>query len=161
MKGVVGWWPPMIPKRTSEPGVEAYLIMSQSLDCILQVRATLHCGPGRCKVSGLSHTITSESWGGAQESVFILADDSSLGHGTGTPGVVHTMGIGGLQGVMGRGGCSGVRHRLRPLHRTPSTLALTGSSNYLIGPACLPAADGAGQTPGASNSTVSPRLPKR
>lgn len=35
-----GWWQPMIPKRALEPGVEAYLITFQSLDCIIQVSTT-------------------------------------------------------------------------------------------------------------------------
>lgn len=77
------------------------------------------------------------SGGGPRNLFSYPAGDSSVGSGLGTPAVAHGMGIEGLQGAMGCGDGSGVRHRLRPLALTPSTLALTSSSSCLMGPACL------------------------
>lgn len=59
----------MILKRALEPGVDAYLIMFQSLDCIIQVSTTsVVYGDANSLVSA---TLSNQNLrGGAQESVF-------------------------------------------------------------------------------------------
>lgn len=90
--------------------------------------------------------------GRAQESVFSYpAGDSLVGYGMGTPGVAHEMGIGELQGAMGRGGGSGVRAQATS-PSSDAVYARTHQQLQLPDGACLPAANGAGQTPGLSNS---------